>query len=63
MIDYDPSVDLLPEDEDGNVFAADGFYVGNTNDSDFDQRLDDYYEDSGLNEMLGLQAVEYVQRF
>ena len=54
MIEYDPSVDLLPLDENGDLFSADGYYVGNYFDKDFEKKLDEYYEESGLNEMLGL---------
>lgn len=56
MIEYDPSVDLLPLDDDGNLFARDGYYIGNYSDEDFNQKVEDYYEDSGLNEMLGLKG-------
>ena len=55
MIEYDPSVDLRPLDENGDLFANDGYYIGNVKDKDFEKNVDDYYEDSGLNDMLGLK--------
>jgi hypothetical protein len=53
-MEYDSSIDLLPLDEEGNLCARNGHYIGNYNDEDFDKKVEEYYEDSGLNEMLGL---------